>query len=115
MMEQHPSIDAYKTGLGRFRDRMPGVGEAYMQFTAACFASGALPERTKHLIALGIALGQQDEICVRYHTDAALQTGASEQDVLEAVAVAAAFGGGAAMSLGVTLAQQVLEARTPRH
>lgn len=104
------SIEDYKAGLGRFRERLPVVGDKYLQFTAACFAGGVMTEQQKHLIALGISIVTQDEYCIMYHTHQALTQGATADAVLETVAVCAAFGGGSALSQGVTMVQDVLEA-----
>ncbi|MFD2169053.1 carboxymuconolactone decarboxylase family protein [Tumebacillus lipolyticus] len=110
------SIREYKRGLADFSEKLPDVGERYLEFTAACFHEGALSESSKHLIALGIAICAQDEYCIMYHAHAALATGASEQEVLETIGVCGAFGGGAAMSQGVTLVQDVLDVyHRPEH
>lgn len=42
----------------------------------------------------------QDEYCIIYHTKGCLDQGCSKQEILETVAVTAAFGGGASMSQG---------------
>lgn len=100
------SLTAYKAGIGRFSEQLPEVGGAYQQFTAACFRPGAVDEKQKHLIALGISVCAQDEYCIMFHTQAAAEAGASEQEILETVGVCAAFGGGAALAQGVTLVQE---------
>ena len=51
----------------------------------------------------GILVNTQDEYCIIYHIKGCLDCGASEEEILEAVGVTAAFGGGAAMSQAVTL------------
>ncbi|WP_407701276.1 carboxymuconolactone decarboxylase family protein [Tumebacillus algifaecis] len=122
-MEEHEyrsyvidSIRDYKMGLSHFSEQLPDVGRKFMEFTAACFQDGAVSEKNKHLIALGIAVSAQDETCIMYHTHAALATGASEQEVLETIGVCGAFGGGAAMSQGVTLVQHVIDVyNEPQH
>jgi AhpD family alkylhydroperoxidase len=101
-------IQEYKEGLGQFKEKMPDIAEKYHAFTGACFKKGAVDEKTKQLIALGISLGLQDEYCIIYHTQEALHKGASDKEILEVVAVSAAFSGGAAMSQGVTLVQECL-------
>lgn len=98
----------YKEGLGIFTKKMPKIAEHYNAFTEACFKEGALSQKEKHLIALGIALFAQDEYCIIYHIKGCLDQGASEDEILEAVGVTAAFGGGAAMSQAVTLVQDTL-------
>ena len=44
-----------------------------------------------------------------YHTKGALDQGATEENLLEVVSVAAAFGGGAALSQGITVVQQCID------
>jgi AhpD family alkylhydroperoxidase len=101
-------IDAYKTGVGEMTEKLPSLAEAYHQFTGECFKSGALSEKQKQLIALGISLFSNNEVCTFYHVQEAVSKGASAQEVLETVGVAAAIGGGHAMSQGVTRVQNAL-------
>ncbi len=102
-------VDAYKIGVGHMNEAMPHVVEAYHNFTGACFADGALGAKEKQLVALGISLFANNEVCTLYHVQEALSSGAKPQEVLEAAAVAAAVGGGHAMSQGVTRVQRALE------
>ncbi|MCI3927653.1 carboxymuconolactone decarboxylase family protein [Paenibacillus sp. TRM 82003] len=107
-------IDAYKIGVGHMKEALPNVVESYHNFTGACFAPGELGAKEKQLIALGIAMFANNEICTLYHVNEAVSKGASKQEVLEAAAVAAAVGGGHAMSQGVTRVQRALEAGLPQ-
>lgn len=99
----------YKEGLGLFNRKMPKLSERYNAFTEECFEAGELSKREKQLIALGISLYSQDEYCIIYHVKGCLDQGCSEQEILEAVGVTAAFGGGAAMSQAVTLVQESID------
>ncbi|MGD6842789.1 carboxymuconolactone decarboxylase family protein [Bacillus infantis] len=111
--EPSNSIEAalhdYKMGLGTFTQKMPDLARHYNAFTEACFKEGSLSQKQKQLIALGISLYSQDEYCIIYHVKGCLDQGASEEEVLEAVGVTAAFGGGAAMSQAVTLVQEAMD------
>ncbi|MGG1664258.1 carboxymuconolactone decarboxylase family protein [Brevibacillus sp. NRS-1366] len=100
------SLHHYKAGLGLFTQKMPTLAEKFNAFTEECFKEGALSKKEKQLIALGISLYSQDEYCIIYHTKGCLDEGCSEQEILEAVGVTAAFGGGASMSQAVTLVQE---------
>ena len=102
-------VDAYKNGVGHFKETLPDVVEAYNAFTGACFEAGALEQKQKQLIALGISLFANNEVCTFYHVQEALSKGAAKQEIMEAAAVAAAMGGGYMMSQGVTRVQQALE------
>lgn len=108
-------LQEYKEGLGHFQEKMPNIATKYMEFTAACFESGALDQKAKQLIALGVSIYSQDEYCMVYHAQEALHHGASEQEILETVGVCAAFGGGATMSQGVTLIQECLDEFKQNH
>ncbi|MEK4650131.1 MULTISPECIES: carboxymuconolactone decarboxylase family protein [Niallia] len=112
-METSNSIEStllsFKKGIGDFTQKMPEFASRYNAFTEACFEEGALTQKQKQLIALGISLHAQDEYCIIYHTKGCLDQGCSEQEILEAVGVTAAFGGGATMSQGVTLVQECIQ------
>ncbi|CEG28444.1 carboxymuconolactone decarboxylase family protein [Bacillus sp. B-jedd] len=99
----------YKAGLGLFTQKMPEIARHYNAFTEECFKEGVLSQKDKHLIALGVALYSQDEYCIIYHLKGCLDQGASEEEILETIGVTAAFGGGAAMSQGVTLVQEAMD------
>ncbi|NGP46332.1 carboxymuconolactone decarboxylase family protein [Bacillaceae bacterium SIJ1] len=86
----------------------PQLAKQYNAFTEECFREGELSQKEKQLMALSIALATQDEYCIIYHTKGCLDHDASEQEILEAVGVSAAFAGAAAMSQGVTLVQECL-------
>ncbi len=100
------ALHDYKMGLGTFTQKMPDLAHHYNAFTEACFKEGAISQKEKQLIALGISIYSQDEYCIIYHTKGCLDQGCSEEEILEAVGVTAAFGGGAAMSQAVTLVQE---------
>ena len=60
----------YKEGLAAFTDKMPELVKQFNSFTEECFKEGALSQKTKQLIALGISIQTQDEYCIIYHTKA---------------------------------------------
>jgi len=67
----------------------PGIHEAFTNFSARVFAEGALPAKTKQLIAVAAAHITQCPYCIRSHTKAALRSGASAAEVMESIWVAA--------------------------
>ncbi|HYK89018.1 MAG TPA: carboxymuconolactone decarboxylase family protein [Acidobacteriota bacterium] len=76
----------------------PAVFEAYVNFDKAAMADGALPRKTKELIAVAVAHTTQCPACIDIHTKGAKKAGASEQEVMEAAWVAAALRAGAAVT-----------------
>lgn len=103
------AIEDYKKGLGEFTKKLPEVAEAYNAFTKVCFEEGKLTQKQKQLIALSISIFAQDEYCIIYHTKGCLDQGCTEEEILEAIGVTAAFGGGAAMSQSVTLVLEAIQ------
>lgn len=103
------ALHTYKEGLHSFTQKLPHIAKSYNKFTETCFEEGTLTKKGKQLIALGISVYSQDEYCIIYHTKGCLDQGCSEDEILESVGVAAAFGGGAAMSQGVTLVQEAIQ------
>lgn len=102
------ALHEYKQGIGVFTQKMPELAKHYNAFTEVCFKEGTLSQKEKQLIALGISVYSQDEYCIIYHLKGCLDQGATDEQILEAVGVTAAFGGGAAMSQGVTLVLEAL-------
>jgi AhpD family alkylhydroperoxidase len=62
------------------------------------FAPGALPTKTKQLIAVAVAHVTQCPYCIRSHTGAALRHGATAEEIMEAIWVAAEMRAGGASS-----------------
>jgi AhpD family alkylhydroperoxidase len=85
---------------------------AFKAFSASVFADGALSERTKQLIAVAVAHVTQCPYCIHGHTAAALKSGATAQEIMEAIWVAAEMRAGAAYAHSV-LAIQTMEAQHP--
>ena len=74
----------------------PKPDEAFKAFSHAVFAEGALPAKTKQLIAVAVAHVTQCPYCIRGHSKAALQQGATPEEIMEAIWVAAEMRAGGA-------------------
>jgi len=95
-MDQHiyptPSHDLSE----RRRQLAPEVEAAFHAFSKQVFADGALPSKTKQIIAVAVAHVTQCPYCIRGHTKAALRQGADEKELMEAIWVAAEMRAGGA-------------------
>lgn len=80
----------------RRKQAAPETHEAFQAFSRQVFADGALPEKTKQLIAVAVAHVTQCPYCIRGHAGLAQRRGASEQEIMEAIWVAAEMQAGAA-------------------
>ncbi len=74
----------------------PEIMEAFRNFSKAVFKDGALPEKTKQLIAVAVAHVTQCPYCIRDHTERAMRKGASREEIMEAIWVASEMRAGAA-------------------
>ena len=74
----------------------PETHEAFQRFSERVFADGALPAKTKQLIAVAVAHVTQCPYCIRGHTKLAQRHGATPEELMEAIWVAAEMRAGAA-------------------
>lgn len=74
----------------------PETMDAWTNFSKTVFKEGALPEKTKHLIAVAVAHVTQCPYCIRSHTKTAMRKGASKEEIMEAIWVAFEMRAGAA-------------------
>ncbi|MDA8255166.1 MAG: carboxymuconolactone decarboxylase family protein [Betaproteobacteria bacterium] len=80
----------------RRRALAPAQQAAFDAFGKAVFADGALPAKLKQIIAVAVAHVTQCPYCIKGHTKAALRAGATEQELMEAIWVAAEMRAGGA-------------------
>ncbi|WP_340108708.1 carboxymuconolactone decarboxylase family protein [Pikeienuella sp. HZG-20] len=73
----------------------PDASAAFKAFTKAVFAEGALDVRTKQLIAVAVAHVTQCPWCIEGHVKSARRAGATPEQVMEAIWVAAEMRAGA--------------------
>jgi AhpD family alkylhydroperoxidase len=78
------------------RDLAPNQQAAFEAFGKAAFADGALPAKLKQIIAVAVAHVTQCPYCIKGHTKAALRAGATPQELMEAIWVAAEMRAGGA-------------------
>lgn len=106
LMEQ--KVKQYKNDAATMADRVPGVAAAYNGYTEECFAAGELDAKTKQLIGLGVALFANNEACTYYHVQEARALGASDTQMMEAVAATSAAASGHVLSQGAMRVQEAL-------
>ena len=88
--------------IGRKREQLtPETLHTWRAFSRQVFADGALPAKTKDLIAVAVAHVTQCPYCIRAHTKSARAKGASKKEIIEAIWVAAEMRAGAAIAHSV--------------
>ncbi len=83
------------------------MGEKFFSWYDEVFKEGALTQREKALIALGVSHAVQCPYCIDAYTKSSLEKGADEEQMMEAIHVAAAIRGGASLVHGVQMMNKV--------
>ena len=85
------------------------LGEKFFAWYGEVFADSALSAREKSLIALAVAHAVQCPYCIDAYSSDAFEKGWNEEQMMEAVHVAAAIRGGASLVHGVQMMNKVKE------
>ncbi len=84
----------------RLRELAPDMMKGFVEFDKAVFKDGAIPSKTKELLAIAVAHVTQSPWCIEGHVGRAKEKGCADAEIAEAVWVAAAMRAGAAFSHG---------------
>ena len=110
----HPVYPNATSELSHRRHELaPAIDDAFRAFSKQVFSDGALPAKTKQLIAVAVAHVTQCPYCIRGHTQAALRAGARHEELMEAIWVAAEMRAGAAFAHSTVALATMAEASQP--
>lgn len=85
---------AYHAGYADLADVIPSTTSAFGKLVMTATDDGALPTKTKELIALAIAIAARCDGCIAHHAQAVYKVGATRAEVAEMIGVAIVMGGG---------------------
>jgi AhpD family alkylhydroperoxidase len=83
--------------LRTLRSGAPDVMKAFAGMAQAALAPKALDGKTKELIALAIGVAVHCDDCIGFHVKAALEQGATREEVMETLGMAIYMGAGPAV------------------
>jgi AhpD family alkylhydroperoxidase len=86
--------------LKTLKDLAPEGMAGFFAFDEAAMKDGAIPARTKELIALAVAFTTQCPYCIEIHAKKAKAAGCTDAEIAEVVVVAAALRAGGAITHG---------------
>ena len=84
--------------LARLYELKPALVQAFLDFDAKVFADGALSTKVKELIAVAAAHITQCPYCIDAHTKRAKAADATDEELAEAILVAASLRAGGALA-----------------
>jgi AhpD family alkylhydroperoxidase len=83
-----------RAGLRNMRAGAPEVMKAFAGIAQAALQTKALDSKTKELIALAIGVATRCDDCIAFHAKAAVDQGASSDEILETLGMAIYMGAG---------------------
>lgn len=93
--------------FGNISEWQEEYGKKYFDYYNSVFQEGALTEREKALIALAVSHTVKCPYCIDAYSSDCLKKGADEEQMMEAVHVAAAIQSGATLVFGVQMMNKV--------
>ncbi len=108
-MDNHYYNAADLAKFGSVSDFQKEMGDKFFGWYTEVFKDSNLSAREKSLIALAVAHAVQCPYCIDAYSSDAFEKGWSESQMMEAVHVAAAIKGGAALVHGVQMMNKVKE------
>ncbi len=110
-MEHYAKIASeYHAGYAELTDEIPETTAAFGRLVMEATTDGALPTKTKELIAFAIAIADRCDGCIAHHSQAVVKAGATRREVAEMIGVAILMGGGPASVYGAKALQAFDEA-----
>jgi AhpD family alkylhydroperoxidase len=83
--------------VGEIARLSPDTVKGYVTLGGAGQKTGRLDAKTRELIALAVAISLRCDGCIAVHTEAARKTGATKEEIAEALGVAVSVNAGAAL------------------
>src|SRR5450759_4999548 len=93
----------------------PSQQAAFDAFGKAVFADGSLSSKIKQIIAVAVAHVTQCPYCINGHTKAALRMGATAEELMEAIWIAAEMRAGGAYAHSTLMLTTLTEEEEKRH
>ena len=97
------------------RELAPDADAAFHELGKAVFAEGALSTKIKNVIAVAVAHVTQCPYCIRGHTRAALREGATHEELMEAIWVAAEMRSGGTYAHSALALDEMIKTSNGNH
>ena len=87
-------MDETVANIGTLNGEIPDTVAGFNAMGKAAKKSGALSEKTKEIMALGIAIATRCDSCIGFHVKSLIRLGITRAELCEALAMATYMGGG---------------------
>ncbi len=93
-------MDDIEKKIGVLAREIPKTVDGFEKMGSAAKASGALDEKTKEIMALGIAIATRCDSCIGFHVKSLVRLETTREEICEALAMAIFMGGGPSYAYG---------------
>jgi AhpD family alkylhydroperoxidase len=94
------TLENVKRKTGELVESAPELSK-FIEYVHTAESPNALDTKTKELISLAIAVVIRCEPCILWHCEAAINAGATKEEILDTLKVAVVMGGGPALMYAV--------------
>ncbi len=95
--ENTRTLDEVMQGLSQAN---PKMANAFFALKNQVFADGAMPAKTKKMVAVALAIAGHCDGCITAHVNASIEAGCTREEFAELVGVAVLMGGGPSFFYG---------------
>ncbi|MDY0148048.1 MAG: carboxymuconolactone decarboxylase family protein [Halothiobacillus sp.] len=96
--DMNQTMHDFKAAMGMMNREAPETIQAFGGFMNAALSKGALDEKTKELIGLGMAITARCVYCIGIHVEKVLKAGGTHAEIIGVCEVAIVMGGGPALT-----------------
>ena len=93
-MDWHNFMAGVEAEIATLSKEIPETARGFGVMSSAAKTSRALDEKTKELMALGIAIATRCDSCIGFHIKSLIRLGLTRDELCEALAMATFMGGG---------------------
>ena len=97
-MDWEAFMDETVANVALLSREIPETMAGFNRMGAAAKTSGALDEKTKEIMALGIAIATRCDSCIGFHIRSLIRLGTTRAELCEALAMATYMGGGPSLA-----------------
>jgi AhpD family alkylhydroperoxidase len=83
----------FRRSTGKLKQQTPETMNGFSAMSAKIMQDGAVPLKTKELVAVAIGVALHSEPCIRLHVHKCLDLGLTRAEILDAASVAVMMGG----------------------
>jgi len=97
----------FRRSTGKLKQQTPETMNGFSAMSAKIMQDGAVPLKTKELIAVAIGVAMPSEPCIKLHVQRCLDLGLTRAEILDAASVAVMMGGAAAWTHMADVAETI--------